>query len=68
MRIRRDDFSREFECSNCLLTRYGRKRVEKYVKTVASLEMVEEDLDRDTRAYEHRSAAQDVRIAVHNLL
>jgi hypothetical protein len=59
-------FAGQFERRNSLLTGYGRKILEKLVERVASLEIVEEILDRHAGPDKNRSSSEDIRVAVNN--
>lgn len=66
MRIRRNDFAREFQCSHRLLTTDGWKLVEEDVETVSGFEIVEKRLHGDTRIDEDRRSAEDFRISMYH--
>ena len=54
-----------FKRSNGLFPRNCWKMVEKALKRITSLDIVEQRLNRDPRAAEHRCPAHDVRVAVN---
>jgi len=66
MRISRKSFPRQLKRRNRLRTSYGGKLIEKDFEAVASLKVVEQNLDGNAGTYKYRRSAQDLRIAVHD--
>lgn len=68
MRIRDDDFAREFQCCNRLFTANRREFIKEDLETVTSFEVVKENLDRYPRTDKNRGSPQNLGIAVHDQL
>jgi hypothetical protein len=68
MRIWRDNPSGKFQSGHRLLARYGRELLEKDLEAVFCLEIVKQDLHRDSRSDEHRGAPQDLRVSMNDPL
>lgn len=60
--------ARVFQCGYGLLAPHGRKLAQKLLKAVASFEVIEERLNRDARADEHRRSTEPVWVAMHHVL
>ena len=68
MRIGDEDFACEFQGRNRLFVSYGWKFFEKYFKAVASLQIVEQDFDRDASSHEDGGTTQNFGITMHHQL
>src|SRR6266545_3782625 len=61
-------FSGKVECGDGLFALHGRKLVEKFIKSLAAFQMIEERLNGHSRADKDRRSAEDVRIAMDDLV
>jgi len=59
--------AREVERRDCLVASYGRELAKKLVKSLATFEVVEQGLYRNACSDKHRRAAENVRVAVHDV-
>jgi len=66
MRTSTQGFVSRFQRRDRLLSRDTRKRIEKFLKTVVSFEVVDQVAERHARPEKHGRAAQNIRIAVNN--
>ena len=66
MHIFGENLAREFQRGNGLLATHRWELLQKYFQTVASFKMLEKDSSRHARSYEHRGAAQNIRVAMYH--
>ena len=59
---------RQFKEGNSQMPRYSGKPIEKFVKGMPPLDVIEQGLHRDTRSREARDAAHALRIDPHHLI
>lgn len=66
--MRNEKFLRLFECSDRLFAAHAREVVEEIGKRMIVLDVVEQSLQRRSRTHEHRSATENLRVGVDDLI